>query len=167
MTAPSEPQDDWAALAAAAQQALAQLAARGAAQAAELALRFEELAALTRIAEDHRRAHETAEAARRVTAALAAGLLARGGPEPGWAALLHEAPEFDAAWYLAQNPDLAAAGLDPVAHYLAAGALELRSPGPGFDALAYHLANPDVAAAGMPALVHWRLYGQHEGRPRG
>ena len=169
---PPDTAEDWATRARALQEMLAALCRAGAGQAEDLAHRFNELAVLTRLAETQRQALEAAEAAlaraeaaRGVTAALAAGLIARGGPAPGWAALLREAPEFEPAWYLAQNPDLAAAGADPLAHYLAAGALELRDPGPGFDSLAYHLANPDVAAAGLPALVHWRLYGRHEGRP--
>ncbi|MFI4951357.1 MAG: hypothetical protein ACHP7A_10025, partial [Caulobacterales bacterium] len=40
---------------------------------------------------------------------------------------------FDPLWYLAQYEDVAAAGIDPLAHFLTAGAAEGRSPGPWFD----------------------------------
>ncbi len=41
---------------------------------------------------------------------------------------------FDRAWYLAQYPDVAESGIDPVEHYLRWGVAEGRSPGPEFDA---------------------------------
>lgn len=37
---------------------------------------------------------------------------------------------FDAQWYLSQNPDVAASGIDPVMHYARTGALEGRQPSP-------------------------------------
>jgi hypothetical protein len=40
---------------------------------------------------------------------------------------------FDADWYLTTYPDVAAAGLDPIDHYLNHGASEGRNPGPGFE----------------------------------
>lgn len=39
---------------------------------------------------------------------------------------------FDAAWYLATYPDIAATGIDPIAHYLDHGAAEGRDPSPLF-----------------------------------
>ena len=39
---------------------------------------------------------------------------------------------FDAAWYLAQNPDVAAAGVDPLKHYIEHGRTEGREAPPGF-----------------------------------
>jgi hypothetical protein len=45
-------------------------------------------------------------------------------------------PEFDAAWYVARYPDVAASGLDPALHYATIGAGEGRQPGPQADSLA-------------------------------
>ncbi|MEN0653300.1 MULTISPECIES: hypothetical protein [Hyphobacterium] len=47
------------------------------------------------------------------------------------ALVLRASPEFDGQWYLAANPDVAEAGLDPALHYVAAGAREGRAAGPG------------------------------------
>lgn len=38
---------------------------------------------------------------------------------------------FDAAWYVKANPDVAAAGVDPIGHYLRHGIGENRAPNPG------------------------------------
>lgn len=40
---------------------------------------------------------------------------------------------FDAGWYLAQNPDIREAGVDPILHYVRHGEKELRQPSPRFD----------------------------------
>ena len=37
---------------------------------------------------------------------------------------------FDAGWYLARYPDVAATGLDPLTHFLRLGIAEGRDPGP-------------------------------------
>ena len=42
-------------------------------------------------------------------------------------------PEFDAAFYLRVNPDVAAAGMDPMEHYLVGGFNEGRLPSASFD----------------------------------
>ena len=42
-------------------------------------------------------------------------------------------PEFDAGFYLRENPDVAEAGMDPVEHYLVRGFSEGRTPCPGYD----------------------------------
>jgi len=55
---------------------------------------------------------------------------------------------FDAAWYLERHPDVSAAGIDPIKHYLRTGAAEGRDPNPDFDTRWYLAQNPDVAAAG-------------------
>lgn len=47
---------------------------------------------------------------------------------------------FDPAWYLTRNPDVARAGLDPLAHYLGYGEQEGRRPCPWFDPLWYRTA---------------------------
>jgi hypothetical protein len=40
---------------------------------------------------------------------------------------------FDRGWYLKHNPDVAAAQVDPLEHYILYGGLEGRDPGPNFD----------------------------------
>jgi hypothetical protein len=73
-------------------------------------------------------------------------------------------PEFDAAFYLAANPDVARAGTDPVEHFLAHGWREGRDPSRRFSVREYLQANPDVAAAAMNPFVHYLLAGRLEGR---
>ena len=71
-----------------------------------------------------------------------------------------------------RNPDVAAAGIDPLAHYLAVR-LRRRPRGlqaigqnitGGFDAQYYLFHNPDVAAAGVDPLSHFNAFGWQEGR---
>src|SRR4051794_10184770 len=71
---------------------------------------------------------------------------------------------FDRDWYLAQNPDVASAGIDPLRHYLQFGAGEKRNPNPFFDTGWYLANNPDVAKAGTNPLVHYIRFGKAEGR---
>lgn len=71
---------------------------------------------------------------------------------------------FDADWYRARYPDVAAAGVDPFDHFLTAGLDELRDPSPLFSARFYLRANADVAAAGLHPLVHYLRSGGAENR---
>ncbi len=71
---------------------------------------------------------------------------------------------FDAAWYLATYPDVAAAGIDPARHYLKAGAQEGRNPSARFSGRDYLDRNPDVARAGSNPLMHYLRHGAREGR---
>lgn len=73
-------------------------------------------------------------------------------------------PLFDGAYYLANNPDVAAAGVDPYQHFMFYGGSEGRSPDFLFDAAYYLSQNPDVAAAGANPLTHFEQYGWREGR---
>ena len=73
-------------------------------------------------------------------------------------------PLFSSAYYLANNPDVAAAGVDPYQHFMFHGGSEGRNPDPLFDAAYYLSQNPDVAAAGANPLVHFEQYGAREGR---
>ncbi|MDR7036496.1 hypothetical protein J2X36_001237 [Methylobacterium sp. BE186] len=66
--------------------------------------------------------------------------------------------------YLSQNLDVAAAGLDPEAHYAAFGWKEGRDPNLFFDTKGYLAAYGDVAAAGINPLEHYLQYGWKEGR---
>jgi hypothetical protein len=74
------------------------------------------------------------------------------------------APEFDAAYYLALNPDIASSGMDPIEHFLIHGAAEGRDPHPGFSVRDYLEAYPDIAAAGINPFVHYVRTGRAEGR---
>jgi hypothetical protein len=71
---------------------------------------------------------------------------------------------FDPIFYLYYYRDVAAAGVDPVVHYLGQGAKEDRRPNPFFDGLWYLRKNPDVAQAGLNPLVHYLRHGLREGR---
>lgn len=66
---------------------------------------------------------------------------------------------FDAAWYLKENPDIAASKIDPLQHYVRFGAAEGRNPHPHFDTRAYVERNPEVARSGMNPLAHSILHG--------
>jgi hypothetical protein len=67
-------------------------------------------------------------------------------------------------FYLAQNPDVGAAGVDPEQHYAQFGWREGRDPNAFFDTSAYLATYTDVAAAGMNPLEHYNAYGWKEGR---
>ena len=94
---------------------------------------------------------------------------ARGAPtDPdGQKTALRSSHLFDGAWYTERNPDVAAAGLDPVEHYVTAGTFECRDPGPGFSTRDYYTANLDVAQSGWSALGHYLAFGRDEGRAGG
>lgn len=82
---------------------------------------------------------------------------------------------FNTDEYLAANPDVAAAGVNPFTHYLHFGAAEGRAPSDSFpsfasfDSAAYLAANPDLGAAGIDtaeeAYAHFVIFGQFEDRP--
>ena len=74
---------------------------------------------------------------------------------------------FEAAYYLASNPDVAAAGLDPYQHYEQYGWHEGRNPNPFFSTSGYLAANLDVKAAGLDPLLHYDQFGWREGRDPG
>jgi lipopolysaccharide biosynthesis protein len=71
---------------------------------------------------------------------------------------------FDDAFYLAHDPALRAAGVEPVAHYVRHGAREGRRASPLFDAAYYRERYPDVEAAGIEPLLHFVQSGAREGR---
>ena len=73
-------------------------------------------------------------------------------------------PLFDASYYLAQNPDVKAAGVDPLQHFETYGWREGRDPSLLFSDAKYLAAYADVKAAGVDPLLHYRNYGQGEGR---
>lgn len=71
---------------------------------------------------------------------------------------------FDAGYYLSQNPDVAASGMNPLDHYNRYGWREGRDPSARFSTSGYLAANPDIAAAGMNPLDHFLHHGIYEGR---
>ncbi len=71
---------------------------------------------------------------------------------------------FDKAYYDAQNPDVAASGMDAETHFLTFGWREGRNPNALFNTSYYLAHNPDVAAAGLDPLIHYDLAGWKEGR---
>jgi glycosyltransferase involved in cell wall biosynthesis len=81
-----------------------------------------------------------------------------------WRRALRECPLFSANWYLTAYPDVRAAGVDPLKHYLTSGWRELRAPSPEFDGAYYLTRYPDIATLDIPPLVHYWLHGRFEGR---
>lgn len=71
---------------------------------------------------------------------------------------------FDREWYLEKNPDVKKAGVDPIIHYIDAGAAEGRDPGPLFQTQWYLQQNGDVAEAELNPLYHYIRVGWKEGR---
>ncbi len=69
--------------------------------------------------------------------------------------LLQRSGLFDTAWFIGRNPDLAAAGLDPLLHFHRFGWREGRWPNAYFDTDWYLRYNRDVAAAGIDPLLHY------------
>jgi hypothetical protein len=73
-------------------------------------------------------------------------------------------PAFDAAFYLARNPDVREKGLDPVEHYALDGWRNGLNPNSEFDTRFYLAGNPDVAASGVNPFYHYLVSGKAEGR---
>ncbi|MBD0415996.1 glycosyltransferase [Oryzicola mucosus] len=71
---------------------------------------------------------------------------------------------FDRNWYLAQYPDVAALGMDPLEHFLTFGALLRRNPNPGFNTRQYLETNPDIARTGINPLFHFLSLGEKAGQ---
>ncbi|MDP8916957.1 MAG: hypothetical protein M3M95_07140, partial [Pseudomonadota bacterium] len=74
------------------------------------------------------------------------------------------AAALDQDFYLRSNPELEAAGVDPVKHYIAEGHDAGLWPTPEFDTRFYLSRSPDVAAAGMNGFFHYLRWGRVEGR---
>ncbi|MBU9411744.1 class I SAM-dependent methyltransferase [Burkholderia multivorans] len=62
---------------------------------------------------------------------------------------------FDRDWYLAQNPDVALQGIDPLQHYLTRGWRERRSPHPLFDVDWYLEQYPELLEQNIEPLGHF------------
>lgn len=74
------------------------------------------------------------------------------------------AAEFDGAYYLDSNPDVAQAGFDPLEHFLTLGWREGRDPSARFSLADYLNAYPDVARLGVNPFLHYLAVGRDEGR---
>lgn len=74
------------------------------------------------------------------------------------------AGEFDVTYYLSCHPDIEAAGVDPLAHFVTTGWREGRDPASWFSVRDYLEVYPDVAAAGLNPFVHYLRAGRAEGR---
>ncbi|SLN33199.1 putative glycosyltransferase EpsJ [Roseivivax jejudonensis] len=98
-------------------------------------------------------------------AQLRAEMAARLAPLPE-AAIAAAAPRlaaaglFDPAFYRARYPDVAAAGIDPLAHFLRSGCAEGRDPHPAIDTLATYRARPDLLARGQNLLMAFLAEGR-------
>ena len=73
-------------------------------------------------------------------------------------------PAFDAAFYLARNPDVKGKGIDPVQHYVEEGWRNGLDPTSEFDTRFYLKVNPDVAEADANPFYHYIVSGKAEGR---
>jgi glycosyltransferase involved in cell wall biosynthesis len=72
---------------------------------------------------------------------------------------------FDAKLYAQNYPDVVAAKMDLLDHYVNHGRREGRIPSEKFDPVAYLEANPDLNQHAADPILHYILHGQREGRP--
>lgn len=74
------------------------------------------------------------------------------------------AREFDRDFYLRANPDVMAAGVDPLDHFLEFGWREMRDPTPDFSTAYYLHRYADVRNAGLNPFYHYLRVGRRLGR---
>lgn len=67
---------------------------------------------------------------------------------------------FDVGFYRRTYPDVAAAGMDPLDHFMAHGWREGRDPSPEFSVAAYLEAFPAVAESGVNPFLHYLTHGR-------
>jgi len=65
---------------------------------------------------------------------------------------------FDADFYLSQSPDVAAAGQNPLMHYIEHGATEGRDPNPYFKTAEHLDRHPELIESGLNPLLHQIKY---------
>jgi len=78
-------------------------------------------------------------------------------------ALIAASGLFDTAYYLQGNPDVAAAGMNPLRHFCASGWRELRKPCRDFDVWWYWACHLDPAREALNPLVHYIVMGRAAG----
>ncbi len=71
---------------------------------------------------------------------------------------------FDEIYYLKLYPDVRAADIDPIEHYILFGAKERRNPNIYFQTGFYLDKYPDIVQSGINPLLHYILFGVKEGR---
>ena len=71
---------------------------------------------------------------------------------------------FDAGYYTRRYPEVPAAGMMPLAHFVLMGGVEGRSPNPLFDSAWYLRRYPDVARSGANPVAHYLRTITHEAR---
>jgi len=71
-------------------------------------------------------------------------------------------PLFDCQYYLAQRPELVAAGVNPLLHYMLSPAGQGANPHPLFDEAFYLAQRPELANQDTPLLVHYLTAGYKE-----
>lgn len=72
---------------------------------------------------------------------------------------------FDALYYLEHNAEVAASGIDPLAHFCESGWRELRKPNPDFDVWWYWVNHLDPAQETINPLIHYVLLGEAKELP--
>ncbi len=82
----------------------------------------------------------------------------------GWRELLNPNPWFNTAYYIRQNPEVIASGMDPLLHYDLYGWKEGLDPSAQFSTNKYLAAYSDVKASGMDPLLHFVSTGEAQGR---
>lgn len=82
----------------------------------------------------------------------------------GWTQGRNPNAYFNTDYYLSKNPDVEAAGINPLTHYELFGWHEGRDPSATFSTSGYEAANHDVAAANIDPLQHFLVHGAWEGR---
>lgn len=75
------------------------------------------------------------------------------------------AAHFDHAYYFGRNPDVARARLDPVAHYIRAGAATGRDPTPHFSGASYVKQVPEAQQSGLTPFGHFLRHAPPEDAP--
>lgn len=69
--------------------------------------------------------------------------------------IINQSKWFDKEWYLIQNPDVRAGGVDPICHFLEFGSKEGRCPFPGFQPFEYISRYPEIQFGSVNPLVHF------------
>jgi len=137
---------------------------------AQLKTRFEEIAELSRLLRDREvklaAQDETIKELEGRLKALKASLSWRALNAAAWLGVgkpsvgrqvreIRKSGLFDEAWYYESYPDIAAAGVDPIEHYVKHGAAEGRDPSPQFHTRRYAMDHRGELAGGLNPLVHF------------
>ena len=81
-----------------------------------------------------------------------------------WQKIIKKSNLFDVKFYLFAYPDVRAADIDPVEHYVKFGVLEGNNPSKEFNTAYYLSQYADVQESKINPLVHYILFGEKEGR---